>query len=148
MSDWDHKFMALAEHIATWSKDRGRKVAAVIIGPDNEIRSTGYNGIPRGLRDDLEERHDKETKEKYVWAAHAERNAIYNAARIGVSVKGCRLYSTLYPCSDCVIAMIQSGIRELITFPPDFNDPQWGEGFKRSQIMLEEAGISVRFLEP
>ncbi len=145
MSDWDQRFMKLARHIATWSKDRGRKVGSVIVGPDNEIRSTGYNGIPRGVRDDVEERHSKETKEKYVWCAHAERNAIYNAARIGVSLKGCRVYSTLYPCSDCVIALIQSGLTELVTTEPDFNDPQWGEGYKRAKIMLEEAGVKVRF---
>lgn len=147
ISVWDERFMGLARFIATWSKDRGRKIAAVIVGDDNEIRSTGYNGLPRGVRDDLEERHTKENKEKYVWAAHAERNAIYNAARIGVSVKGCRLYSMLYPCSDCAIAIIQSGIAELITYPPDFEDPQWGEGFKRSRIMLDEAGITVRFMK-
>ena len=56
-SNWDIRWMALAQFIATWSKDRGRKVGAVIVGPDNEIRSTGYNGIPRGVNDDVEERH-------------------------------------------------------------------------------------------
>ncbi len=144
---WDQKFMKLALHIASWSKDRSRKVGAVIIGPDNEIRSTGYNGIPRGVRDDVEARYSKETKEKYLWAAHAERNAVYNAARIGVSVKGCRLYTTLYPCVDCVIAIIQSGVAELITPEPNFNDPQWGEGYKRAKVMLEEAKIVVRYMD-
>jgi dCMP deaminase len=148
MLDWDSKFMGLATHIASWSKAQGRKIGAVIVGPDNEIRSTGFNGIARGVRDDVDDRHNSETKEKYFWAAHAERNAIYNAARIGMSVNSCRLYSTLYPCSDCVIALIQSGIKELVTTPPDFNDPQWGEGYKRAQIMLEESGINVRFINP
>ena len=147
MSTWDQRFMALARHIATWSKDRGRKVAAVIVGVDNEIRATGYNGLPRGVCDTIEDRHSRETKEKYIWSAHAERNAIYNAARIGVPLKGCRLYTTLYPCTDCVIALIQSGIVELITQQPDFNDPQWGEGYKRAQTMLQEAGIQVRFVD-
>lgn len=146
MSSWDLKFMGLAEHIATWSKDRGRKIAAVIVGPDNEIRSTGFNGIPRGVRDDLEERHSHETKEKYVWGAHAERNAIYNAARVGVPLKDCRIFSTVFPCVDCVIALIQSGIVELVTYAPNLGDPQWGEGYKRAQMMLNEAGIKVRFL--
>jgi len=145
MSTWDQKFMALAQHIGAWSKDRGRKVGAVIVGVDNEIRSTGFNGLPRGVRDDIEERHCRETKEKYLWAAHAERNAIYNAARIGVSLKGCRIYCTLYPCVDCVIALIQSGLVELITTKPDFNDPQWGESYKRARVMLDEAKITVRY---
>jgi len=144
---WDQKFMKLAQHIGGWSKDRGRKVGAVIVGVDNEIRSTGYNGIPRGVRDDVEARHSRETKEKYIWCAHAERNAIYNAARVGISLNGCRLYCTLYPCVDCVIAMIQCGIVELITPKPDLKDPQWGESYKRAQIMLQEADIRVRYLE-
>ena len=146
-SGWDQKFIKLAQHIASWSKDRTTKVGAVVIGADNEIRATGYNGIPRGVRDDVEARYSRETKEKYLWFAHAERNAIYNAARIGVPLKGCRIYSTLYPCVDCVIALIQSGIVELITTKPNFNDPQWGESYKRAKVMLEEAEIKVRFLD-
>lgn len=147
MSDWDAKFMKLAQHIGAWSKDRGRKVGAVIVGDGNEIRSTGFNGIPRSVCDDVAERHCRETKEKYIWSAHAERNAIYNAARIGVSTKGCRMYCTLFPCTDCVIALIQSGIVELMTTRPDLKDPQWGENYKRSQTMLKEAGIKVRFFD-
>ena len=49
-TNWDSRWMALAQLIATWSKDRGRKVGAVIVGPDNEVRSTGFNGIPRGVK--------------------------------------------------------------------------------------------------
>jgi dCMP deaminase len=139
--------MGLALHIASWSKDRGRHIAAVIVGPDNEIRSTGYNGIPRGVRDDVEERHSRETKEKFIWGAHAERNAIYNAARIGIPLKGCRIYSTHYPCVDCAIAIIQSGLIELIATKPDFNDPQWAESYKIAQIMLKEANIRVRYMD-
>lgn len=147
MSDWDSKFMKLAQHIGSWSKDCGRKVGAVIVGDGNEIRSTGFNGIPRGVADDVPERHCRETKEKYIWSAHAERNAVYNAARIGLSIKGCRMYCTLFPCTDCVIALIQSGVVELITTKPDLKDPQWGENYKRSQTMLKEAGIKVRFFD-
>ncbi len=54
--------MGLAEHVATWSKDRSRKVGCVIVGPDNEIRSLGYNGFPRGITDDIEKRHQRPTK--------------------------------------------------------------------------------------
>ena len=42
--------------MATWSIEKGRRVGAVIVGPDNEIRSTGYNSFPRGIRDDVPER--------------------------------------------------------------------------------------------
>jgi len=147
MSDWDKRFMDLAKHIATWSKDRGRHVGAVIVGSDNEIRSTGYNGIPRGVSDDVTARHSRDGGEKYIWAAHAERNAIYNAARVGVPLKGCRMYCTLYPCADCAIAIIQSGIAELVTYAPDFSDASYGEIYKRAKVMFAEAGVVVRYME-
>jgi dCMP deaminase len=130
-----------------WSKETGRKVGAVIVGPDNEIRATGFNGFPRGVNDDAAERHSRETGEKYVWSVHAEVNAICNAARIGVPLKGCRMYLPLYPCAGCAKAVIQSGIEEIITSPPDFNDPKWSKEFRDAQTMFAEAGLRVHFME-
>ena len=49
---WDMKFMHVADNIATWSKDPSTKVGAVIVGPENDIRATGYNGFPRECDDD------------------------------------------------------------------------------------------------
>jgi dCMP deaminase len=139
--------MAVAQLIATWSKDRGRKVGAVIVGPDNEIRSTGYNGIPRGVNDDLEERHDVENGEKYLWVSHAERNAIYNAALLGVSTKECTLYVPWYPCLDCAKAIVQTGIAHLVCFEPDFKDKNWGHEFEKSRIILAEGQVSTEYIE-
>ena len=52
MADWDKRFLELAFHIAGWSKDPSTKVGCVIVGEDREIRSTGFNGFPRGIDDD------------------------------------------------------------------------------------------------
>jgi dCMP deaminase len=145
---WDRRFMLLAHEIAKWSKEKGRRVGAVIVGPDKELRSSGFNGIPRGVRDDIEERHSRETGAKYLWSSHAERNAIYNAARIGVSIKGCVMYVPWYPCVECAKAVIQSGIIEMVAYEPDFNDPKWGPEFALVQQMLEEAQVNVRFMSP
>ena len=82
--EWDIRFMNLAKMIATWSKDTSTKVGCVIIGPDKEIRSTGYNGFPRGVDDTIAKR--KERPAKYKFTEHAERNAIYNASLFGASV--------------------------------------------------------------
>src|SRR5580704_10834190 len=113
-STWDERFMGLAHHIAHWSKESGRRVGAVVVGPDKEIRATGFNGFPRGVRDDVPERHSRETGAKYLWSSHAERNAIYNAARIGVPLKGCVMYVPWFPCVECAKAIIQAGISELV----------------------------------
>lgn len=142
--DWDTYFMNLARNVAERSKDRSTKVGCVIVGPDNEIRSTGYNGFPRGINDDAEDRHQR--PEKYLWTEHAERNAVYSAARVGVPLNGCRAYLPWFPCMDCARALVQAGIVELIATKPDLSDPKWGEDFKRVGTLFGEAGVSVRFV--
>lgn len=139
--DWQEYFLKLANLVASKSKDRSTKVGAVIVGPDNEIVSTGYNGFPRGVDDNVDSRHDR--PEKYEWTEHAERNAIYNAARIGVSLKDTIIIQTMYPCIDCARGIIQSGIKEVVAPLPDFNHPQWGRSFMVSTNMLAEAGVKV-----
>ena len=49
---WNKRFMELAFLIASWSKDPSTKTGAVVVGPDREIRATGYNGLVRGVDDD------------------------------------------------------------------------------------------------
>lgn len=146
-ADWDSRWMALAQLVATWSKDRGRKVGAVIVGPDKEVRSTGFNGIPRGVNDNVEERHDAETGEKYLWVSHAERNAIYNAALLGVSTKNCTIYVPWYPCIECAKAIVQAGIARIVCFEPDLADRNWGRDFEKSLIILGEGNVVTKLVE-
>src|ERR1700760_3004859 len=143
---WDERFMLLAHHLATWSIEKGRRVGAVIVGPDHEIRSTGFNGLPRGVRDDLEERHSRITGAKYIWSCHAEQNAIFNAARVGVALKGCSIYVPWFPCVECTKAIIQSGITELVAYAPDRPNSNWAEDFSIADMMLKESGINVRLI--
>jgi dCMP deaminase len=144
MNDWDNRFMELALRIAQWSKD-STKVGCIIVGPDNEIRSTGYHGLPRGADDTIAQRRSGPAK--YLWTEHAERNAIYNAALAGISLKDCRIYVPWFPCMDCARAIVQVGIRELIAIVPDLNHPRWGEGFKTAQELLYECNVQVRYVE-
>lgn len=141
---WDQKFIGLADHVATWSKDRSRKVGCVIVGPDaREIRSVGYNGFPRGINDNVDARHERPAK--YLWVEHAERNAVFNAARHGASLEGCTIYVQFFPCPDCARAIIQTGIRELVAPEPDWDESRWN--VKTSMEMLSESGVKVRFCE-
>jgi dCMP deaminase len=145
MADWDNRFMELARHIATWSKDQSRQVGCVIVDPHNIVRAVGFNGFPRGLNDDDESRHQRPAK--YLWTEHAERNAIYSAARSGVPLAGTRMYLPWFPCVDCARAIVQAGIVELYVLIPDLSDPQWGESFIVAKEMLDEAGVRIRHLE-
>lgn len=137
--------MQLAVHVGQWSKDRSTKVGCVIVGSANEVRSIGYNGFPANVDDEDPSRHERPAK--YAWTEHAERNAIYNAARIGVSVAGCRMYLPWFPCMDCARAIIQSGIKELIAFEPNVEDSKWGQDFRMAITVLNEGGVTVRYLK-
>lgn len=144
MTNWDLKFNEMAELVATWSKDTNRKVGAVVVDKDRIVLSMGYNGFPRGCDDSIAQRFEK--PEKYLFTEHAERNAIYHAARVGVSLKGCTMYATLFPCSDCARGIIQSGIKTLVAPVPDVEHEKWGESFKVALQMFDEANIEVKLL--
>ena len=146
MINWNRRFMAVAELVASWSKDRSRQCGCVVVGPDREIRSTGYNGFPRGVNDDEEDRHHRPVK--YLWTEHAERNAVYNAARMGLSLKDCTIYVSWYPCADCARAIIQSGIRTVVCKEPDWDDQIWKADFAVTKVMLAEGGATTTFLLP
>ena len=83
---WVEYFRELAHTVKKKSKDKNTQIGAVIVGTDKEIVSTGYNSFPRGINDGVSERQER--PEKYHWFEHGERNAIYNAARIGVVTLG------------------------------------------------------------
>jgi dCMP deaminase len=68
---WDLRFLELARHIAGWSKDPSTQVGCVVVGQDREIRSTGFNGFPRGIEDNEERLKDRE--QKYPLICHAKR---------------------------------------------------------------------------
>lgn len=140
---WRHRFLGLCDQVAGWSEDRDFKVGAVIVGPGHEIRATGYNGLPRGVSAGDDSRFDRASGEKFFWIEHAERNAIYNAARSGAALAGCTLYVNRFPCADCARAIIQSGIACVECPPKPENDGKLDHSFDVSEIMLREAGVSV-----
>ena len=140
---WHKRFMEVAELVATWSKDPSTKTGAIVVGPDREIRATGYNGLVRGVDDNIPERMERPTK--YDFFEHAERNAIYNACLTGTSLKGCVMYATHAPCTDCARAIIQSGIKMVVTHEVkiDENTPKntWRDKLVYSEQMFKEAGV-------
>jgi dCMP deaminase len=146
--NWSQYFYKLAHLVAQKSKDRSTKVGAVIVGPDHEIVSTGYNGFCRGIDDTIERRHER--PEKYDWTEHAERNAIYNAARRILKGTTMHLMYAPCPCTNCTRAIIQSGIVEVVMpkhvdFPGQ--SPHWEHDFAVASEMLAEAGVKITYHE-
>ena len=142
---WDLRFIELAKHISLWSKDPSTKVGCVVVGEDREIRSTGFNGFPRGIDDDEERLNDRE--KKYPLICHAEENAIMHAARIGVSLKDSTAYVTWPPCSRCARSLIQAGVREVVYSDAGEIPDRWKADFQTSTEMMREAGLKVRSIK-
>ena len=136
MSKWSERFMHLAEHVATWSKDPSTQVGCVIVDKQNRVVSLGFNGFPRGIKDLVNRYEDKETK--YLFVAHAERNALDNAP---LSVEGCTLYSPLLPCNECAKSIIQKGITKVVSYEPIEDRPylRWDI----TKQMFLEAGVQL-----
>lgn len=141
-SERDALFMAAARAIAKQSLDT-TKVGCVIVDAQGTIRASGFNDLPRGVRD-LPERRARPAK--YSWVTHAERKAVYGAARKGVALEGCTMYMPWFPCSGCAQAIIDAGIVELVAIEPDVSDPRWGEDFRISLSMFEDARVKVRYV--
>lgn len=139
---WDKRFFGLAKYIAQWSKDKNTGVGAVIVNDDKKVISLGFNGFPRGVDDDVIERHQSPVK--FHFTAHAESNAINESE---VSLRDGTLYCTFFPCSDCARSIIQKFIKRVVAPKPDFEDPRWGLGHMVSLEMFEESGIEVSFYE-
>lgn len=146
---WDEYFMKIAKQASTRSKDRSTKLGAVLVGKGNNLLSVGYNSFPRGINDDVEARHERPAK--YLYTEHAERNAIYNAARHGVSTIGATLYlySSGFPCADCARAIIQSGVAAVVTMEGKFKGKGniWNDSCRAGEEMLREAGIDIVVLD-
>jgi len=107
----DNYYMLIAETCSKRSLDPNSKFGCIAVSEEGSILSTGYNGPPRNVDDSLV---PLSRPEKYTFFEHSERNCIYNAARIGVPLKGCTFYVTGVPCIDCLRAMYQVGAIRIV----------------------------------
>ena len=137
MDKWDKNFLELAKTVSTFSKDPSTQVGAVIVDDDNRVISIGYNGFPKGVKDD----HRLDNRElKYEMIVHAEANALLFA---NASVEGSTIYTWPFqPCSRCASLIIQSGIRRVVTV--ENKDQKWSSNFQLAHDMMTEARIEIK----
>lgn len=148
---WDMLFMRMVYLAASKSKDDKTKIGAVIVGPQNEPISFGFNGMPRGVDDHKEERYCRPMK--YRFFEHAERNSIYTLPRIGAYLpQGSKMYTSGTPCCDCGRAIIQAGISEVIVHEPFelislYLYDNWTESSQATADMFAESEVGLRFFK-
>lgn len=137
---WDKRFLELAAHVSSWSKDPSTQVGCVITDDDKKVVALGYNGFPKGIDDSDERLNHRETKYKYV--VHSEPNAIANA---NGSVRGCTVYTYPFaPCSECMKILITNGIKRIV-YPAASDElrARWGESLDFASGMAKEAGVEL-----
>jgi dCMP deaminase len=123
---WDEYFMLIAKLVSTRSTCNSRPTGAVLV-KDKQILATGYNGSMPGaphcsdqvMADGSPYCHRRALniadvdKYNYCRASHAEANAIAQAARYGVAIKGATLYVTLQPCFVCLKLLATAQIKQV-----------------------------------
>ena len=140
--DWDSHFFEVAKLTSTRSTCLRRQYGAILVR-DKTILSTGFNGPPRGyphcetcIRSQLKSGEGLDLCK----ATHAEQNAVANAARFGIYIKGTELYlwPSDIPCTHCTKILINAGV-EVIHYT------QTGyPGFELSMNFFEVCGVELR----
>ncbi len=141
--DWDTYFIDIAHVVARRSNCRRRQVAALIV-LEKRIISTGYNGTPHGIRNCFDggcaRCASKKPSGEHLGdcvCAHAEENAIVQAAYYGIAVRGGTLYATISPCLMCAKMIINAGIVEVV-YEHEYHFT------KQSKALFKEAGVKLR----
>ena len=126
--------------------DDPRTKTATLVVIDGKTVATGVNRIPTGVKK-LPERLERPLKYKYI--THAERTAFYEAAKNGIQTNGCTVYTPWLACTDCAIAIIEGGAREVVSHLA-FNEKtqdNWADDIFLALGMLKEAGVRVVLYE-
>lgn len=140
LEKWDRRMLAMAELVASWSKDPSTQTGAVFTRPDQSVIAVGYNGFPRGIADTDERYSDRETK--YSLIVHCEMNALLSAHS---DVSGSTLYTWPFlSCDRCCVHMIQAGVKRVVApvASPDKLE-RWGKAFETTRALFREAGVEV-----
>ena len=133
---WLEHFMQMCKLVSSMSKDPSTKVGSVIVRPDRTIASTGYNGYPRGCKDDDYCNRER----KYQRVIHAEMNAILTARE---PLNGYTLFVwPIPPCDRCIPHIIQSGIEKLV-LPSIHELHPWAKPCIEAQAMAFDAELTV-----
>lgn len=108
---WDEYFMGIALLSCYRSKDPRSRMGVCIVNENNRIVGIGYNGFPSGVEDMPWDREGEWLDTKYPYVCHAELNAVLNSFG---DLRGCRMYTRVFPCNECAKIIIQAGIKEVI----------------------------------
>ena len=140
------KYLKLSTEIANlFSHDDHIKVGSVILEKDSlDTISIGYNRFPINNCDkDIESQIEimNQSPKKYTSIIHAEETAIKNAKKYNLSLKGNIIVVTQFPCKNCAILIIKSGISKVVTFHREVRGRWWDD--EPSKKLFDKYNIGV-----
>ncbi|MDP3244704.1 MAG: cytidine/deoxycytidylate deaminase family protein [bacterium] len=144
---WDEYFMEIARTVAKRATcDRGR--SGCVITRDKQILVTGYVGSPVGMPHCDEVGHqmksvtheDGSVTQHCTRTAHAEQNAIVQAAKLGIAIGGGTVYCKMTPCAACGKMIINAGIKRVVC------EKRYHAG-KESEEMFRQCGVELDFFD-
>ena len=138
----DEAYMSQALMQAMQSKDTSTTVGCCLVNRHNLVIGTGYNGMARGINDDVPARHER--PEKYAWMAHAEENTLNMC--LSDAIGGTIYVSGLPPCPQCARMMIQRGVARVVHWPMR-KGSSWEKPCAIAREMLLEAGVKVEVFQ-
>lgn len=139
----DELFLSLAYKEASKSPDPHTQNGAVIVNHSREF-AIGCNSFASGVSVTAE-RLVKPAK--YDWILHAEHVAVLNAAKTGFATKGATMYCPWFACTDCALAIAQSGIKCVVGHSPFYEaaNKTWEEKTNGGINILKEANVEMRW---
>lgn len=141
----DRLLLCEAYEVARGSPDPSTQNGAVLATAAG-FKVYGLNSFPLGVSRDPER---LERPLKYQYVEHAERSALYNAARCGATTYGATMYCPWYACTDCARGIIAAGVRRIVghLLPEHQEHPRWHDSIKLALEMLAEAGVYYEWVE-
>ncbi len=146
-----HKeYLRMAKTLANLSSCAKIKVGCLFVR-DWRIVTSGVNGVAAGAKHCNEIFTDSESLKNHrewskVHEVHGEMNAIIFAAKHGIPLNGCTLYTTLQPCSECSKNLRMLGIKDI------YYSVRYEENISKGienelEKALNESGVKLHYLE-
>ncbi len=141
MSLYTAELLVKAYEAATQSPDLSTQNGALLLTDNGDI-FTGCNTFPVGVAITNER---LQRPGKYAFTEHAERNAIFAAAKAGVTPDGGVLYCPWAACADCARAIAIMGVKKVVThgLMMRLTPPHWKESIAFANQILQEAGVEL-----
>jgi len=149
---WDEMFMNLAIVTSKRTSCKFHEIGCVFVDQNKRVLSLGYNGPTQGDYNAVEvgcvkvDGDPVDGKLKRCWGCHAEINGIINCQDT-TRLRGATLYTATFPCYDCMKALNNAGVKEVVYLEKYERIKTGGEGKEEENEAYELAdkrGIVLR----